>query len=87
MTKKKAVILLVIAILILVLFVILASIGGKKVVSPVPEEPKIIWIKPSLSPTPTILPSPSGQTQRSAPTSKPKIVPTVVASPVPTTTP
>lgn len=87
MTKKRAVVLAIVLILILLIIIVVAMFRGGRVISPIPEEPKIIWIKPSLTPTPTVLPSPSGQTQRSVPTSKPKIVPTAIASPSPTTTP
>lgn len=77
MTKGKAVTFAVILIVILTVFVILASLGGKKVLSPVPEEPKIIWIKPSPSMSPSISSSPVATSS-----SKPKVL--VTAKPAST---
>jgi len=88
MTKGKAVTFAVILIVILSVFVVLASLGGKKVLSPVPEEPKIVWIKPLLSPSPVVLSSPTATAS-----SKPKVLvttkpnPTIVATLKPTVSP
>lgn len=98
MTRGKALILAAVLIVILSVFVVLASMGGKNVVSPIPEEPKIIWIKPTYSPTPlatsspTLTPSAKSKvlvTPKPAATSKPpaSVSATIKPSSTPSITP
>lgn len=86
MTKGMAVVLALGLIIVLGIFVAVATLRGGRLFSPIPEQPKIIWIKPSLTPSPVLTASPSA-----TPVSRTKVLVTekpaaLKASPTPAST-